>query len=175
MMFEEVPTIYTFLSCFFTWILLAGFVVLPGTFSALQDFETSSGELGNILRTIRHLPLMVVAYVCCGVGGLGMCFLWLRWSHNYVWLLGNIFIPGLLNGLSGLLSTFVGIYATQDGTYGASSIATLAVTGACTVICGFLTVIYSFWKLEAVKKKHVRETEQVRKGSSEAGEVQYLK
>lgn len=59
MMFEEVPTRYTFLSCFFTWVLLAGFVVLPGTFSALEDFETSSGELGNILRTIRHLPLYV--------------------------------------------------------------------------------------------------------------------
>jgi len=63
MMFEEVPTIYTFLSCFFTWILLAGFVVLPGTFSALQEFETSSGELGNILRTIRHLPLYVLSFL----------------------------------------------------------------------------------------------------------------
>jgi len=115
---------------------------------------------------------MIIAYACCGVGGLGMCILWLRWSHNYVWLLGNIFIPGLLNGLSGVLSTFVGIYATQNGTYGPSSIATLAVTGACTVICAFLTAIYSFWKLEAVKKKHARKTEQVRKVGSEVGEVQ---
>ena len=118
---------------------------------------------------------MVIAYVCCGVGGFGMFILWIRWSHNYVWLLGNIFVPGLLNGLSGLLSTFVGIYATQNGTYGASSIATLAVTGACTLICGFLTAIYTLWKLNAVKKKHVRETEEARKAGSEVGEVQYLK
>ena len=59
MMFEDVPTFYTFLSCFFTWILLAGFVVLPGTFATLDDFETPSGEFGRILRTIRHLPLYV--------------------------------------------------------------------------------------------------------------------
>jgi hypothetical protein len=115
---------------------------------------------------------MVIAYVCCGVGGLGMCLLWVRWSHNYVWLLGNIFIPGMLNGLSGVLSTFVGIYATQSGRYGPSSIATLAVTGACTVFCAFLTTIYTFWKLNAVKKKHVRETEEMRKVGSEVGEVQ---
>ena len=59
MVFEEVPGFYTFLSCFFTWILLAGFVVLPGTFATLDSFETPSGELGKILRTIRHLPLYV--------------------------------------------------------------------------------------------------------------------
>jgi hypothetical protein len=115
---------------------------------------------------------MVVAYVCCGVGVFGMCLLWIRWSHNYVWLLGNIFIPGLLNGLSGVLSTLVGIYATQDGRYGPSSIATLAVTGACAIVCAFLTAIYSFWKLSSVKKKHLRETEQLRKAGSEVGEVQ---
>lgn len=115
---------------------------------------------------------MVIAYVCCGVGGLGMCLLWLRWSHNYVWLLGNIFVPGLLNGLSGVLSTFVGIYATQNGRYGPSSIATLAVTGACTIICAFLTAIYTFWKLNSVKKKHVREMEQMGKVGSEVGGVQ---
>jgi hypothetical protein len=59
MVFEDVPTYHTVLSCFFTWILLAGFVVLPGTFATLQGFETPSGEFGKILRTVRHLPLYV--------------------------------------------------------------------------------------------------------------------
>ena len=59
MVFEDVPTSYTILACFFTWILLAGFVVLPGTFATLDGFKTSSGEFGSILRTIRHLPLYV--------------------------------------------------------------------------------------------------------------------
>jgi len=112
---------------------------------------------------------MVIAYSCCGVGGIGMCFLWLRWSHNYVWLLNSIFIPGLLNGLSGILSTFAGIYGAQKGVYGTSSIITLAVTGGCTLICGFLTAIYSLWKLRRVKRLHSHGMEQMRNGG-EIGE-----
>ncbi|KAH9965337.1 hypothetical protein BC827DRAFT_1183951 [Russula dissimulans] len=113
---------------------------------------------------------LVIAYASCGIGGLGMCFLWLRWSHNYVWVLNSVFIPGLLNGLSGMLSTFAGIYGTQKGVYGTSSIITLAVTGGCTVICGSLTAIYSLWKLRRVKREHSREMEQAKKAVGEIGE-----
>jgi hypothetical protein len=86
-----------------------------------------------------------------------MCYLWWRWAHNYVWLLNSVFVPGVLNGLSGVISSFASIYGAQNGVYGASSIATLAVTGACTIICGILTAVYSLWKLDKVKRRHIRE------------------
>jgi len=102
----------------------------------------------------------VIAYTCCGVGGIGMCYLWLRWSHNYVWVLNSIFIPGLLSGLSGIVSTFAGIYSQPNHIYNRKTIVAIAVTGGCTVICGFLTAIYALWKIRRVKRLHSREMEQ---------------
>ncbi|KAI0002449.1 hypothetical protein BJV74DRAFT_765387 [Russula compacta] len=172
MVFEEVPRMHNLLSGLFTWIVLAGFVVLPGTFSTLESFPTKSGELEKVLHDVQHLPLLVIAYGCCGVGGLGMLLLWWRWAHNYVWLLNSIFIPGTLNGLSGLISTFASIYGAQGGVYGTASIITLAVTGACMLVCGTLTTIYSVWKLGRVKRLHKREMEQVK--TIEIGEKHYI-
>ena len=59
MVFEEVPRTHNFLSGLFTWILLAGFVVLPGTFSTLEGLQTTSGEFQKVLHAIHHLPLYV--------------------------------------------------------------------------------------------------------------------
>jgi hypothetical protein len=172
MVFEDVPRTHNLLSGLFTWILLAGFVVLPGTFSTLEGIQSKSGEFEKVLHTIRNLPLLIIAFGCCGLGACGMCMLWWRWSHNYVWLLNSIFVPGALNGLSGVISTFASIYGVQNGVYGASSIATLAVTGSCTVVCGFLTAIYSLWKLDRVKRQHLREMAQVK--NDRIGEVHYF-
>jgi hypothetical protein len=105
-----------------------------------------------------------------------MLIFWWRWSHNYVWLLNSIFVPGMLNGLSGVISTFASIYGAQNGVYGASSIATLAVTGGCTIICGIITTIYSLWKLNPVKRRHQQEMAQKKNGGpgEVMGEVQYF-
>jgi hypothetical protein len=59
MVFEEVPRTHNLLSGLFTWVLLAGFVVLPGTFSTLEGFQSTSGEFQKVLRSIHHLPLCV--------------------------------------------------------------------------------------------------------------------
>jgi hypothetical protein len=59
MVFEEVPRTHNLLSGLFTWVLLAGFVVLPGTFSTLESFQSKSGEIDKALREIHHLPLCV--------------------------------------------------------------------------------------------------------------------
>ena len=48
MVFEQVPRTHNLLSGFFTWILLAGFVALPGTFITL----TESGELAKALKNV---------------------------------------------------------------------------------------------------------------------------
>jgi len=136
----------------FTWILLAGFLVLPSSFSKLESIEINSGEFKKVLQAIRNLPLLVVAYGCCAFGGTGMCFLWWRQRRHHFWLVHNLFFPGALHGLSGLLSTFVNVYATPDASVlGVSSIATLVVTGACTVICGFLALFHQLSLLRRAK------------------------
>jgi len=60
--------------------------------------------------------------------------------------------------MAGLILTFVGIYAHNHGAYTTLSIASVAVTGSSTVICGFLAAFYSFWLLRRLK--HEREREQ---------------
>jgi uncharacterized membrane-anchored protein len=109
---------------------------------------------------------LVTGFACSGFGGIGLCYLWWCRRDNYLWLLGSIFIPGMFSGLSGVISTFVNLYGSEDGVhYGATTIATLAVTGGCAVICGFLTVIYSILKYR-VKRRHDREHASARSESS---------
>jgi hypothetical protein len=154
---------------------------------------------------------LVVGFTCSGIGALGLCVLWWRWSHNYIWLLTSIFIPGIFSGLSGLISTFVNLYGPQisfnssqiafngsqfiNGTqntcnnsqdssnssqnacngpqngvhYGGTTIATIAACGGCSVICTFLTAIYSIRK-RLVKRRHDREVGQQR--SDNGGEFE---
>jgi hypothetical protein len=47
------------MASFFTWILLAGFVLFPGTFTSLQEGNGEGlGSIGSaILGSIAHLPL----------------------------------------------------------------------------------------------------------------------
>jgi hypothetical protein len=59
MVFEEVPRTHNFLAGLFTWVLLAGFVVLPGTFTTLEGFQNTSGQFQKALHSIQHLPLCV--------------------------------------------------------------------------------------------------------------------
>jgi len=62
----------------------------------------------------------------------------------------------MFNGLSGLISTFVNLYGSQDGVhYGATTIATIAATAGCAIICGFLTIIYAI-KKHFVQRHHNR-------------------
>jgi hypothetical protein len=90
---------------------------------------------------------LVIAFTCCVIGTIGLCSLWLKWPHKYAWLLSTIFIPGMFSGLSGVISTIVSIYGSQDGVqYGATTIATVAATGGCSVICGFLAAIHAILK-----------------------------
>lgn len=93
---DTIPRIHNLLASFFTWILLAGFLVFPGTFTSLQNYE-SSNKSGpaiehKILHTVANVPLLWVAGACVIIGALGMVGLWFRWRRNYVWLINRIFM-----------------------------------------------------------------------------------
>jgi hypothetical protein len=97
---------------------------------------------------------VAIGFTCCGIGTTGLCVLWWIWRRKYAWLLGTIFIPGLFHGLSGIISTFVSLYGVQnicDGLkhgvhYGPTTIATVAATSGCSIICFTLALIYGFLK-----------------------------
>lgn len=164
---DDIPNLYKVLAAFFTWILLAGFILFPGTFATWADKPagTTEHELASI---INNVPLLVIAWVCTGIGGLGMLWLWWRWRKNYVWIVNRIFVPGLLNSLAGLISTLTNIYSSAgslSGTSGfgnlgalisSSALSTIIVTGAIMVICALMVLIYQFVLIRGLRKEHER-------------------
>ncbi|KAF8869932.1 hypothetical protein BD779DRAFT_1446222 [Infundibulicybe gibba] len=178
---DGIPRLHNLLAGFFTWILLAGFVLFPGTFTSLQSTQGqgASGAAGeverNILKVIKDIPLFVIAFICCGIGAIGMVYLWWRWMHNYVWLVNRIFLPGTLNSLTGVISTLVNVYGAQHGDFSTASKITLVVTAAAALVCGVLTLIYSLWKLRGVKRRHDRMAGRERTGKHGEGFVERVK
>ena len=81
---------------FFTWILLAGYLVFPATFTNLSDKISDTNGIGtkilNALGAFKNGPWLYVAATACGVGVLGMMWLWVRHRKNYVWLINRIFL-----------------------------------------------------------------------------------
>ncbi|GLB41047.1 hypothetical protein LshimejAT787_0902620 [Lyophyllum shimeji] len=175
---DDIPRLHNMLASFFTWILLAGFVLFPGTFTSLRNSQAGIGssEVGkHVLDAVAHVPLFVIAFLCCGIGAAGMCYLWWKWMYNYVWLVNKIFLPGFLNSLAGLISTIANIYGVQNGEFSRTGKITIIVTAVSTGICGFLTLYYSLWKIRRVKRKHDQEVGKERAGRHGEGIVEQMK
>jgi len=144
--------IHTRFAKFFTWILLLAFVILPGTFSRVQNNQANNQDSSTnpqkestatkVIDEIANLPLLAIGYVCCVANACVISWLWYRQSDDPDWLFTNLFFAGFINAFSGLLTTFVNIYGAQGGQYGAASSATLAVASTCTAIYAVLTVVY---------------------------------
>jgi hypothetical protein len=56
---DDIPPVDNLLAKFSTWILLAGFVLFPGTFSSVQNVpaNTLNSTEAQILRRVKNLPL----------------------------------------------------------------------------------------------------------------------
>lgn len=118
---DNVPKIHNILASFFTWILLAGYIVFPATFNKLNDKDldekANNALKAHALATVRNVPLLYVAAFACGIGVLGCIWLWWKHRGNYVWVINRIFLPSLMNSVAGLISTLVNVYSAQSGTY----------------------------------------------------------
>lgn len=94
---DTIPRLHNILASFFTWLLLAGFLVFPGTFTSLStsissDPLSANPSVKEIINSVKNIPLLAIAGACCGIGASGMCWLWWKWQGNYVWLLNRIFL-----------------------------------------------------------------------------------
>ena len=91
---DSIPRIHNIAASLFTWIILAGFLVVPGTFNTFKDSDEfqSASEKSAIINSISNVPLLYVSACFCGSGVLGCLWLWYRWRHNYVWLINRVFL-----------------------------------------------------------------------------------
>jgi hypothetical protein len=85
----HIPHQYNIAAGLSSWILLASFILFPGTFTSLEKHHES--EAGKALYNFaQHIPLLLFSGVCCLAGVIGTIFLWVKFRHNYVWLLSHL-------------------------------------------------------------------------------------
>ena len=97
----EVPRIYlgmlytNFLATLFTWLLLAGFIVLPVTFASLRTSQALNriGKAGRaVFIKVQNVPFLWVASTCFICGAVGLAWLWSENRSNYIWLSDRVFL-----------------------------------------------------------------------------------
>ncbi|KAE8130729.1 hypothetical protein BDV38DRAFT_289375 [Aspergillus pseudotamarii] len=98
MLLEDIPWFYSILADAAHWALLAGYLVVPGTFTSMQKSLTLNEDLKKteagqtILNTIQNPPLLAIACFLMVLGALLMS--WLSWErrNNYIWLINKLFM-----------------------------------------------------------------------------------
>jgi hypothetical protein len=79
-------------------LLLAGYLVFPGTFTSLRTSAAVQGaaaesEAGTMVyHSVQNVSLLGVAAICCVAGILGMSYEWRKWGDNFEWLLQRLFL-----------------------------------------------------------------------------------
>lgn len=97
---DEIPRLYNILAGLFSWIILAGFLVVPGTFTtfkeskAFQDADKNDKDQVThaIIHSIANIGLLWLAGAFCVAGIVGCIGLWIRWRENYVWVINRVFL-----------------------------------------------------------------------------------
>lgn len=99
---DRIPRVYNFLAGLFTWILLASFLIIPGTFTSFKNSDVFKNIENNddksnavakaILESAANVGLLWLSGAFCVIGGTGCLFLWARWRNNYVWLVNKVFL-----------------------------------------------------------------------------------
>ncbi|CZT07752.1 uncharacterized protein RCO7_11239 [Rhynchosporium graminicola] len=155
---DTIPKLHNILAGVFSWLLLAGYLVLPGTFTSIRNSRTLSegaGKAGKVVfKAAQNLPLLWLAGFCCGVASLGMLFLCRIWYSNYKWMLDRIIWPSLTNSAIGFLTTIINIYTARGGHWSITAIVTAAVTGGCTTFMLVLLLAFDIWGMRRIMKEH---------------------
>ncbi|KAI3093175.1 hypothetical protein CBS147333_10134 [Penicillium roqueforti] len=100
------------------WALLAGYLVIPGTFTSLQTLNQvervlQANEAGRtVLHTIQNPPLLGIAclLLVSGIGALMWLLHFPKIRGNYIWLINRLFTPLSLNAAAGLLTTVINVF-----------------------------------------------------------------
>ncbi|PHH58651.1 hypothetical protein CDD81_4955 [Ophiocordyceps australis] len=168
---DDIPALHNILASVLVWLLLAGFLVFPGTFTSIRhslehqsdktaaatapdDADWNAQTTHKILRSINNVPLLVLGAVACGISVVGIATLAIRHVGNYVWLSNKIFVPAMANCMAGLISTLVGVYAHQHGSWSITAKVTAIVEGSGLGISIALFLLFDTFLLSKVRQKH---------------------
>ncbi|KAH8655737.1 hypothetical protein BX600DRAFT_385525, partial [Xylariales sp. PMI_506] len=138
-----------------SWLLLAGYLVFPSTFSSLSNAKilSNTGKAENyIVAAVQNVPLLYIASFCCGIATTGLIWLWIKWSQNYVFLINRIIEPILVNSAMGFVSTLLNVYTVQSHEWSVTAIVTGAITGACFLAFTVLFIVYDQHFLQKLRE-----------------------
>jgi hypothetical protein len=87
---DTIHWLYNVLASAVNWALLAGYLVIPGTFTTLQKSTTLEDKIDStfqkkaILSSVQNPPLaaIVCTFFCTGL--ISMICLYRRWAGNYI-------------------------------------------------------------------------------------------
>lgn len=89
---------YNFYANAANWILLAGYLVVPGTFTSLNksnevERALQSNDAGRaVLKTLKNPPLLAIACLFLVVGATTLGYLSIMFRKTYSWLINRIFL-----------------------------------------------------------------------------------
>lgn len=88
---DDIPMWHNFLAIISSWLLLGGYMVLPGTFTSIRNSKAFNDGVGKVVsKAVINLPFLVIGGVCCLIGASSMLRLSWLWRKNHEWLLNRI-------------------------------------------------------------------------------------
>lgn len=176
---DKVPRGHNILVSFFAWILLAGFVIMPGSFTGAKGAGAGVGpangqsvslpiggggggggkNAGKISLTPANTAAMVVGFICVVAGTFGSAWLGLRWRRNGVWLLNKLYMPLILHALAGVLTTLTSVYTQQAGEWSTQALVAVIVEASIFGLSVVLFFVYNYRLLRQLRAGYVEETE----------------
>ncbi|KAI3094438.1 hypothetical protein CBS147333_9973 [Penicillium roqueforti] len=99
------------------WALLAGYLVIPSTFTSLQTsnrvektLQTNSAGRA-VLHMIQNPPLLAIACLIfvSGIAALTWLKHFPKLRGNYPWLINKVLVPLCLHAAAGLLTTVINV------------------------------------------------------------------
>ncbi|GLA79171.1 hypothetical protein CBS63078_10970 [Aspergillus niger] len=160
---DHMPWIYNIIASVAHWVLLAGYLVIPGTFTSLQTSEKLKQALiGNgankaVLNKIQNPPLLAIACVFFAIGAALLIWLCWKWRSNYIWLVGRVFLPVTMNAAAGLATTLINVYTAQSGTWSIMALVTTVMVGSAFFASSLLMILYKYVLLKKVEEEHEME------------------
>ncbi|KAH6614554.1 hypothetical protein B0J18DRAFT_374580 [Chaetomium sp. MPI-SDFR-AT-0129] len=140
----EVPWSWNLAAAISSWILLAGFLVLPGAFTSLQKLRLDTEASIAVHKLAQQHTLLGFAISFCILGFVGTGLLWVKYRSNYIWLLSRLFVPGLLNSASGLVTVLISVYTSQGGDWSTTADVTVSIVALCLCYTSVASVVYFY-------------------------------
>lgn len=89
---ESIGLRYFVLAGFLSWLMLAGLLVSPSTYSSVRfHVIDQTGDIARVVvSSLLSIPLLCIALFLCVVATIGLVWLWWKMRRNHIWVSNQI-------------------------------------------------------------------------------------